>query len=99
MAASGRLIDGRYRLTRQLGAGGMGRVWLAEDESLCRAVAIKEVTLPSCFGAGDAEALGEWTLREAQAAARVRHPNVISVFDVVQDEGRPWIVMEYVQSR
>ncbi len=99
MAASGRLIGERYRLTRQLGAGGMGRVWLAEDESLCRAVAIKEVTLPSGFADGDREALVEWTLREAQAAARVRHPNVIGVFDVVQGEDRPWIVMEYVSSR
>jgi serine/threonine protein kinase len=99
MAGSGRLVAGRYRLTRQLGAGGMGRVWLADDEVLCRSVAIKEVALPHGFAADERAVLREWTLREAQAAARVCHPNVIRVFDVLQGEDRPWIVMEYVSSR
>jgi hypothetical protein len=99
MAGSGRLIAGRYRLTRQLGAGGMGRVWLADDEVLGRSVAIKEVALPHGFAANEREVLREWTLREAQAAARVCHPNVIRVFDVLHGQERPWIVMEYVPSR
>ncbi len=99
MAGSGQLIGGRYRITRQLGAGGMGRVWLADDETLRRPVAIKELALPYGLALDEHEVLREWTLREAQAAARVGHPNVIRVFDVLVDEDRSWIVMEYVPSR
>jgi serine/threonine protein kinase len=99
MAGSGRLIGGRYRITRQLGAGGMGRVWLADDEMLRRRVAIKELALPHGLAVDERAVLRELTLREAQAAARVGHPNVIRVFDVLHSEDRPWIVMEYVPSR
>src|SRR5437762_3697418 len=89
----------RYRLGQSLGVGGMGRVWLARDEVLHRDVAIKEVALP--FGLADDERaeLRSRTLREARAAARLNHPNVVRIYDVVQSEEQPWIVMEYVRSR
>jgi serine/threonine protein kinase len=99
MAVEGVGVVGRYRLGRSVGAGGMGRVWLARDEILGREVAIKEVTLP--FGLSDNERteLRQRTLREARAAARMNHPNVVKIYDVVDGEVGPWIVMEYVRSR
>jgi serine/threonine protein kinase len=92
-------VAGRYRLARQIGTGGMGRVWLARDEVLHRDVAIKEVILPSGLDEPDRQALIEGTLREARAAGRLSHPNVVQIYDVVMFEDRPWIVMEYVPSR
>ena len=99
MAVTETLVAGRYRVIRALGAGGMGRVWLARDELLCRDVAIKEIVLP--FGLPDAEReeLRLRTLREARAAARLSHPNVVQIYDVQSGDEQPWIVMEYVRSR
>jgi hypothetical protein len=93
------LVAGRYRLTRQIGSGGMGRVWLARDDMLHRDVAIKEVILPSGLADDERDDLIAGTLREARAAGRLSHPNVVQVYDVVMYEERPWIVMEYVPSR
>jgi serine/threonine protein kinase len=81
-------VAGRYVLVRTLGAGGMGTVWLARDLLLGRDVAIKEVT-----------GQGERVLREARAAARIVHPNVVTVYDVVEHDDREWIVMQHVDSR
>ncbi|HEU4349726.1 MAG TPA: serine/threonine-protein kinase [Actinoplanes sp.] len=92
------LIAGRYRLGEALGAGGMGRVWLARDEILDRDVAIKQIVLPA-LAAGDHEAVRKRTLREARAGARLSHHGVVQVYDVLEAEGQPWIVMEYVPSR
>src|SRR6266480_6170163 len=92
-------IAGRYRLGRSLGVGGMGRVWLARDEVLHRDVAIKEVALPFGLSDDEREELRARTLREARAAARLNHPNVVRIYDVVHGEEQPWIVMEYVRSR
>jgi serine/threonine protein kinase len=89
---AGRVGD-RYRLTEVIGTGGMGRVWLAEDELLGRRVAVKEITSPPA-GLPDAR-----TVREARAAARLDHPNVVKIFDVVWWSGRSWIVMEYAGPR
>src|SRR3954464_3001472 len=99
MTDSQLLVAGRYQLVSSLGFGGMGRVWLAPDEVLDRNVAIKEVVLP--FGLGDAEReeLVVRTLREARMAARLNHPNVVRIYDVVRSDEQPWIVMEYVYSR
>jgi eukaryotic-like serine/threonine-protein kinase len=99
MSASGDLIAGRYRLVSQIGSGGMGLVWLARDETLHRDVAIKEVVLPPDLTDVERDELHDRTLREARAAGRLSHPNVVAVYDVIQAEGRPWIVMELVRSR
>lgn len=93
------LIAERYRLIESLGAGGMGRVWLARDEMLRRDVAIKEVVPPEGLTAEEREELRLRTLREARAAARLNDANVVRIYDVVQTEQAPWIVMEYVPSR
>ncbi|MDI6100880.1 protein kinase [Actinoplanes sp. NEAU-A12] len=90
------LLAGRYRLGEILGRGGMGQVLLARDETLERDVAIKELYQP--FGSDDA-ASARRTLREARAAARISHPNVVQVYDVLQLDDRTWIVMEYVPCR
>ena len=77
----------------------MGTVWLAEDEVLARRVAVKEVSPPADMTPYERETLRERTLREARTAARLSHPNVVTIYDVVEDDGRPWIVMELVPSR
>ncbi|WP_369916050.1 serine/threonine-protein kinase [Plantactinospora sp. KBS50] len=93
------LIGERYRLLRLVGQGGMGRVWLARDEVLHRDVAVKEVILPDWLGGEEQDRLVARTLREARITARLNHPNVVSVHDVVSVDSTPWIVMEYVPSR
>ncbi|MDG6104950.1 protein kinase [Dactylosporangium aurantiacum] len=99
MTQSRSLIAERYRLIESLGAGGMGRVWLARDEMLRRDVAIKEVIPPEGLTPEEREELRLRTLREARAAARLNDANVVRIYDVVQTEHAPWIVMEYVPSR
>lgn len=96
MSDEGRLIAGRYRLTEQIGRGGMGIVWRADDEVLDRQVAVKRLHVQPHLTADELATLYERTRREARSAARITHPNVIVVHDVVDDEGRPCIVMEYV---
>ncbi|GAB3460303.1 serine/threonine-protein kinase [Actinophytocola sediminis] len=90
-----RLVAGRYRLVEPLGRGGMGVVWRAHDELLHRVVAVKEVHLR--FGlAEQAEYAAARSLREARAAAGLRHPGIVAVHDVVIENGQPLIVMELV---
>jgi serine/threonine protein kinase len=93
-----RLIADRYARERILGRGGMGVVWRARDELLGRAVAIKEIQLPPSLTARDLEAMRARVMREARAAARLNHPNVVTLYDVVQEEGRTFIVMELVEA-
>jgi len=99
MSYSGQLVADRYRLTSLIGSGGMGRVWLARDEVLHRDVAVKEVMLPEDMTIEERAELYQRTMREARAGGRLSHPNVVAVYDVLQDEGRPWIVMELIRSR
>jgi len=77
----------------------MGTVWRANDLLLRRDVAVKEVILPAGLAPSDRDALYERTLREARAAASLQHPAVIQVYDVVTEDGRPWIVMELLDAR
>jgi len=87
----------RYRLVERLGQGGMGVVWRARDEVLDREVAVKEIVPPAGLPPQERDALRRRTRREARAAARLNHPNVVRVYDVLDEPD--WIVMEYVPSR
>lgn len=98
-ADDGRVIGGRYHLIEPVGRGGMGTVWKARDEVLGRDVAVKEVRLPEGMDPTERETLYQRTIREARTAARISHPGVVTVYDVVEEDGRPWIVMELVHAR
>ncbi|MFF9287331.1 serine/threonine-protein kinase [Streptomyces griseosporeus] len=93
---AGRLLAGRYRITAQLGRGGMGVVWRAVDEVLGREVAVKELRTYTDADAPELAGLRLRMQREARAAARVRHPGVVAVHDIAEVDGRPLIVMELV---
>ena len=93
-----RLIGARYSLEAPLGSGGMGTVWRATDTLLRRAVAVKEVQLPITVPEAEREVTRSRVLREARAAARISHPGAVTVFDVVEEDGRPYIVMELVEA-
>ncbi|MEU0407087.1 protein kinase [Streptomyces griseorubiginosus] len=95
----GQLLAGRYRLADPIGKGGMGRVWRAHDEVLHRAVAIKELTAALYVSESDQAVLLARTRAEARAAARINHSAVVTVHDVLDHDGRPWIVMELVEGR
>ncbi|MFD4760445.1 serine/threonine-protein kinase [Streptomyces sp. NPDC058439] len=87
--ASNRLIGGRYELYEQLGAGGMGAVWAGRDVLYGRSVAVKEALTAH-------RGQGQRVRREATAAMRINHPSVVTVYDVVEQDGQLWIVMERV---
>ncbi|WP_308402410.1 protein kinase [Streptomyces sp. TBY4] len=93
----GRLLAGRYRLGDVLGKGGMGTVWRAEDETLGRTVAVKELRFGSGVDEDEKRRLITRTLREAKAIARIRSGGAVTVYDVVDEDGRPWIVMELIE--
>jgi len=99
LADTGRVIAGRYRLEAPIGRGAMGIVWRARDQLLDRDVAVKEVQLADTLSADERANAYQRTLREAKTAARLSHPGVVSVYDVADDDGRPWIVMELVHAR
>ncbi|MFI6578434.1 serine/threonine-protein kinase [Nocardiopsis sp. NPDC050513] len=96
-AEPGRALVNRYRLDEIIGEGGMGRVWRGTDTLLDRPVAVKELTTPPGLPAQEVEVLRTRMLREARSAAQLSHPSIITVFDVAEEDGRPWIVMELVQ--
>ncbi|MBO1335100.1 serine/threonine-protein kinase [Streptomyces sp. VRA16 Mangrove soil] len=95
----GRLLAGRYRLGGVLGRGGMGTVWRAKDETLGRTVAVKELRFPNSIDEEEKRRLVTRTLREAKAIARIRNNGAVTVFDVVDEDDRPWIVMELVEGK
>jgi len=95
----GRLVADRYRIVGRIGTGAMGAVWQAHDEVLGRTVAIKQLLLQPHLDQHDAEDARQRTMREGRIAARLHHPNAISVFDVVTDDnGQPCLIMEYLNS-
>jgi eukaryotic-like serine/threonine-protein kinase len=91
-----RLLAGRYRLRAVIGRGGMGAVWRARDELLNRDVAVKEIIWPPEIDEAEQETARRRAVREAQMLARLRHPNVVGVYDFFEEDGRPVIVMELV---
>ncbi|MCZ2817421.1 serine/threonine-protein kinase [Modestobacter sp. VKM Ac-2984] len=99
MTAPGARVAGRYLLRSRLGGGAMGAVWLARDELLGRDVAVKQVLIPV---GSDPEATAghrEAAMREGRIAARLTHPHAIAVYDMVDDGGTPWLVMEHLPSQ
>ncbi|MFI7223692.1 serine/threonine-protein kinase [Nonomuraea angiospora] len=99
MSDATEMVGGRYRLLRTIGRGGMGTVWQAHDEVLGRDVAVKEVLPPPDLTGPEREVFAVRTFREARAAGRVAHPGVATVYDVLEENGHPWIVMQLVHSR
>ncbi|KOV65359.1 serine/threonine protein kinase [Streptomyces sp. AS58] len=93
----GRLIGGRYRLVERAGAAGTGTVWRARDELAGRDVAVKQPRLPGDPGDETRRRAAHRLYREARAAARVDHPSAVSIHDVVEEDGVPWIVMELIR--
>ncbi|MFJ5301361.1 serine/threonine-protein kinase [Streptomyces sp. NPDC088350] len=91
-----RVIAGRYRLEKRLGRGGMGIVWRATDQLLGRQVAVKEIAQDDSLSEEEARRQRDRTLREARAVAQLRHPHIIVVHDVVEQDERPYIVMELI---
>jgi len=94
-----RRIGGRYRLSAHLGSGAMGTVWSGYDEVLQRRVAIKELKVPPGVPSQEALDLRERIMREARALGGLSHPNLITVFDVVDNDGEPMVVLELLPSR
>ena len=99
VTGSGRVVAGRYELLDSVGHGAMGTVWRARDLRLDREVAVKEVRVPGPMTYQDRNVLRERSLREARVAARLSHPGVVTVHDVIEADGTPWIIMELVPSR
>src|SRR5215471_12428657 len=98
-SVTGRVIAGRYILDQPIGRGAMGVVWRGHDQLLDREVAVKEVVLSSSIGDDERRNAHQRTLREARTAARLSHRGVVAVYDVPEEDGRPWIVMELVPSQ
>jgi eukaryotic-like serine/threonine-protein kinase len=96
-AADG-IVANRYTLLNRLGRGGMGLVWRARDEVLGREVAVKQVVFPPTLSDTERRSAQARVMREARAAARIDHPGVVTVYDVIEDQGAIFIVMELVRA-
>ncbi|OEV03552.1 protein kinase [Streptomyces oceani] len=94
---AGRLVGGRYQLVARLGQGGMGTVWRAHDQVVEREVAVKEPRVPAQLSEPERQTMYQRMRREVRTAARIDHPSVVTVHDVVVEGEQPWIVMELVQ--
>lgn len=94
-----RVVAGRYRLGARLGSGAMGIVWQAHDDRLHRTVAVKQLLLDPGLTEAQADEAHRRSMREGRIAARLSHPNAVTVYDVAEHEGQPWLIMEYLPSR
>ena len=99
VADVGDLIADRYRLMSKVGSGAMGVVWHAKDTVLDRDVALKELLILAGMTEEQTDEAQRRAMREARIAARLHHPNAITVYDVIEHEGRPALIMEYLPSR
>ncbi|PWK83956.1 serine/threonine protein kinase [Lentzea atacamensis] len=99
MTDDGRLVAGRYRLSQRIGSGAMGVVWTAHDERLHRTVAVKQLLLQPGLAEADTDEAKRRAMREGRIAARLQHPHAVAVYDVAEDDGQPWLVMEYLPSK
>jgi tRNA A-37 threonylcarbamoyl transferase component Bud32 len=99
LTGRGCVVAGRYELLDRIGQGAMGTVWQAKDLVLGRDVAVKEVRLPELVPDRERTILRERTLREARVSAKLSHPGVVTVYDVIEADGTPWIVMELIAAR
>jgi len=99
VTSEGGLVAGRYRIGSRLGSGAMGIVWQAHDERLHRTVAIKQLLLQAGLTDAQADEARRRCMREGRIAARLAHPNAITVYDVAEQDGDPWLVMEYLPSK
>lgn len=93
-----RVVADRYELRSLLGRGGVGAVWAALDRELDREVAVKEVPFPAYLPEGELEGVRQRVRREARAAARLSHPGVVTVYDIVQTDEAAFLVMELVHA-
>jgi serine/threonine protein kinase len=98
VAAPAALIAGRYRLVRLVGSGGMGAVWEARDERLERRVALKLLHRPSGVSSTEADLASVRAMREARITARLYHPHAVQVYDVIEHEGQPCLIMHFIPS-
>src|SRR5688572_33179179 len=90
---------GRYRIIGELGRGAMGVVYRAQDPSIGRTVAIKTIRLAEVTDTKERERLRERLFREAQSAGALSHPNIVTVYDVAEENGLAYIAMEYVKGQ
>jgi len=93
------VLAGRYRLVNRLASGGMGSVWEAWDELLQRPVAVKQLLPQTGVGREEAQVAVDRAMREARITARLHHPHAVPVYDVVEHDGRPCLIMQYVPSK
>ena len=94
-----KLIGGRYELADRVGSGGMGVVWRAHDNLLDRTVAVNQLLITPGLSTAEADEATNRALREGRIAARLHHPHAIAVYDVAEEDGLPWLIMEFLPSR
>ncbi|MDQ3402254.1 MAG: serine/threonine protein kinase [Actinomycetota bacterium] len=99
MTSEQTLVAGRYRLGARIGSGAMGVVWQAHDERLHRTVAVKQLLSQPGLSADQANEARQRAMREGRIAARLAHPNAITVYDVAEHNDEPWLIMEYLPSK
>jgi serine/threonine protein kinase len=93
------LVADRYRLVEQIASGGMGSVWEARDERLQRRVALKQLHPQPGLSPAEAKLASDRAMREARITARLHHPNAVPVYDVVDFDGQPCLIMQYLPSK